>query len=167
MTKQRDYLDAEWAKINDRFKEHDEKIKFKALMSLECEFNKESLLAVNQCQIDESSLHIETCRDLKIYDVDDLEHGLEEMLSFKGVASNVCLQNIRKTVINSEFRTKAQLLALCNGEYDYQCPNAVVLEKMKVDEMKLNVDKGAMIENSAGTTVVIAVILLSLLPSIF
>merc|ERR1712173_396613 len=101
MSEKRAYLDAVWTEINEEYQAHDEKTKFEVLMSLECEFNKDNLLAENRCNIDESSLHIETCRDLKIFDVDELEGGLEAMLQFKGVKSNKCLQNIRKTVINS------------------------------------------------------------------
>jgi len=119
------HIDNIWHEINsDKYSELDENLKLQALMSLECLYNKQNLVTkgASGCVVDGESDNIETCADLGITDIDELENGLEDMLEFEGVKNNECLQNIRKTVWNSAFTEKEQLLNLCNGEYDMFCP---------------------------------------------
>merc|ERR1719203_1858981 len=65
--------------------------------------------------------NVETCSDRDMQDGSEL--SLDDLLSFEGVDGNSCLQRIRREIYDESFLLGEDVnLRLCNGEYDYQCP---------------------------------------------
>merc|ERR1712113_913513 len=84
---------------------------------------------------------IETCTDRDIEDGSELT--LDNLLSFDGVEKNSCLQRIRREMYDETFLLGEDVnLRLCNGEYDYQCPDYTNLGYI------LSVDDGIVIVSS-------------------
>ena len=84
-------------------------------------------------------------------------------MNFEGVEGNECLMNIRKTVWNSDFTEKTDLLALCNGDFDYHCPmknNLAIGNNDRLNDVVMNQQIFAGV--TFNLSMIISIVLLSL-----
>jgi len=122
-----DFIEETWDELKSRQNElglSDEELYF-AVESISCKFHREN--GLNSCYDPEDEVmangQYETCDSRDIYSASDVT--LDEMLNFGGVSENECLRKRRSQLYSlsgSELFDESIALRLCNGEYDYFCP---------------------------------------------
>ena len=121
-----DFIEETWTELKAKQSElglTDEELYY-AVESISCKFHREN--GLNSCYDAEDEVMVkgqyETCDSL---DLSASEVTLDDMLGFGGVAENECLRKRRSelySVSRSGLFGESITLKLCNGEYDYFCP---------------------------------------------
>ena len=119
-----EFIDDKWNEFKSQQQElemTDEEIYY-AVESLSCKYHR--LLSENSCFDDNDIImtnnEYETCESRNIFDKDLI--NLDDMLQFDGVNNNQCLQKRRKQLYSVSNLDDSIKLKLCNGDYDYKCP---------------------------------------------
>jgi len=123
-----DFIEVTWNELKAEQTElglSDQEIYF-AVESISCKFHREN--GINSCYDAEDEAMVsgeyETCDSLDIASAGELT--LDELLSFGGVSESQCLRMRRSELFavatESELFGESIALSLCNGEYDYLCP---------------------------------------------
>jgi len=122
-----DFIEETWAALKaeqEALALSDEELYY-AVESISCKFHREN--GLNSCFDAEdeamSKRQYETCESRDIHSAEEVT--LDEMLGFDGVADSECLRKRRQQLYalsDSELFDDAMALRLCNGEYDYFCP---------------------------------------------
>lgn len=123
-----DFIDETWAELKAKQSElglTDEELYY-AVESLSCKFHREN--GLNSCYDAEDEVmaggQYETCDSLDIESA--AEVTLDDMLNFGGVSGSECLRKRRSelySVSGSGLFGDSITMNLCNGEYDYFCPD--------------------------------------------
>lgn len=121
-----DYIDEKWKELKSH--QHlleitDEEV-YRGVQSLACKYQRKS--SENSCydpkDVIMTDMKYETCDTRGIIDKDLI--SLDIMLEFDGVKQNECLKKRRKEIYPiAEYLDDSMKLKLCNGAYDYLCPD--------------------------------------------
>eukprot|EP01083_Nonionella_stella_P238500 835707_1 len=129
-----EFIDETWDDLKaqqDELGLTDEEVYF-AVESISCKHHRKT--SPNSCYNEDAAHEYETCASQDIYDPDI---SLDDMLQFDGVKQNECLTKRRKQIYAVADYDYSIPLQLCNGAYDYQCPE-FEMPRARAKELQLN-----------------------------